>query len=336
MISTRARLAVLDAATRAVPGVPFEVVLDADERADDVAAWVAGRGLRVASVEAQADGRVLHRLRTGRAGDPLDDLPPDRRPGARLWIYTNFHCNLACDYCCVSSSPRAPRRAVPVETVERAASEARALGTTQIFLTGGEPFLRSDISELVATCAAASATTVLTNGMLFGGSRRAWLDACPRDGVTLQVSLDSAGPALHDRHRGTGSHAAALAGIRTALELGFRVRVAATLGPGDHDEEQPLHAVCDGLGVSADDRVIRRIALQGNAVAGVRISRASIIPEICVTDRDVAWHPVGANDPELRVCDGLPPLADVVAAVRDEFREHRLRNDEIAASFPCG
>lgn len=30
----------------------------------------------------------------------------------RLWIYSNFHCNLACDYCVVASSPRAPARAV--------------------------------------------------------------------------------------------------------------------------------------------------------------------------------------------------------------------------------
>lgn len=253
-------------------------------------------------------------------------------------VYSSIMVTQNCNYKCVMCSfwHRRTEGELTLEEIDRATKELRQIGIAQINFTGGEPFLRSDISELVATCAAASATTVLTNGMLFGGSRRAWLDACPRDGVTLQVSLDSAGPALHDRHRGTGSHAAALAGIRTALELGFRVRVAATLGPGDHDEEQPLHAVCDGLGVSADDRVIRRIALQGNAVAGVRISRASIIPEICVTDRDVAWHPVGANDPELRVCDGLPPLADVVAAVRDEFREHRLRNDEIAASFPCG
>ncbi len=40
--------------------------------------------------------------------DPLLDLPPSARPGSRLWIYTNVDCNLACDYCCVRSSPRTP------------------------------------------------------------------------------------------------------------------------------------------------------------------------------------------------------------------------------------
>src|SRR6516165_5799901 len=33
----------------------------------------------------------------------------DRPVGSRLWLYTNFDCNLCCDYCCVRSSPKAPR-----------------------------------------------------------------------------------------------------------------------------------------------------------------------------------------------------------------------------------
>ena len=29
----------------------------------------------------------------------------------RLWLYTNYDCNLSCDYCCVVAGPRAdPRR----------------------------------------------------------------------------------------------------------------------------------------------------------------------------------------------------------------------------------
>jgi len=33
----------------------------------------------------------------------------DRPIGSRLWLYTNFDCNLHCDYCCVRSSPEALR-----------------------------------------------------------------------------------------------------------------------------------------------------------------------------------------------------------------------------------
>src|SRR5581483_12144941 len=33
----------------------------------------------------------------------------ERAVGSRLWLYANFDCNLRCDYCCVRSSPEAPR-----------------------------------------------------------------------------------------------------------------------------------------------------------------------------------------------------------------------------------
>src|SRR5215472_11831323 len=48
--------------------------------------------------------------------------------GSRLWLYSNFDCNLACDYCCVRSSPKAPRRALGLERVRRIAAEAAELG----------------------------------------------------------------------------------------------------------------------------------------------------------------------------------------------------------------
>lgn len=326
----------LDAASRAVPGIPFDVDLRGAEPVGDVAAWCASRSLRHISVEPLPSGDVRHRLRSGVGGDPVADLPDDRKPGARLWMYTNFHCNLACDYCCVSSAPTAPRRVLPVATIARLATEAGALGTREIFLTGGEPFLRSDIAEVVSVCSQVAPTVVLTNGMLFRGARTAWLEACPRDQVTLQVSIDSAGADLHDRHRGLGSHRAALDGIRTALELGFSVRVAATIGPADRGEEVGLHRLCDELGLGPEERVIRRIAQQGNAEDGVRISRASVIPEICVTDRGVSWHPVGANDPSLDVFATIPPLSEIVEVVTEEFRRYRAESDLIAAAFPCG
>jgi len=58
--------------------------------------------------------------------------------------------------------------------------------------------------------------TVLTNAMTFQrGSSRTALQAMPRDRVTLQVSLDSAGPNLHDQHGGPRSHAKTSPAART-------------------------------------------------------------------------------------------------------------------------
>ena len=133
----------------------------------------------------------------------------DRPVGSRVWLYTNFDCNLRCDYCCVRSSPTAPRRALGLERVRRIATEAAELGVGEFFVTGGEPFLLPDIGEVLTACAAAAPTTVLTNGMLFGGRRLEKLRTLPRERVTLQISLDSATPERHDRHRGRGTWARA-------------------------------------------------------------------------------------------------------------------------------
>ena len=153
----------------------------------------------------------------------------DRPVGSRLWLYANFDCNLHCDYCCVRSSPKAPRRALGLERVRRIADEAAELGVNEIFVTGGEPFLLPDIAEILAACAATAATTVLTNGMLLAGRRLETLRSLPRDRVTLQISLDSPEPARHDRHRGRGTWARAWSGIERARAEEFRVRLAATV-----------------------------------------------------------------------------------------------------------
>ena len=74
--------------------------------------------------------------------------PDGERPvGSRLWLYTNFDCNLRCDYCCDRSLPKAPRRALGLERVRRIAIEAAELGVGEIFVTGGEPFLLTDIGD---------------------------------------------------------------------------------------------------------------------------------------------------------------------------------------------
>src|ERR1700749_1076457 len=99
--------------------------------------------------------------------------------GSRLWLYTNFDCNLRCDYCCVRSSPTAPRRELGLARIQRIAREATKLGVKKIFVTGGEPFLLEDIGEILTSCAAAAPTTVLTNGMLFAGRRGESLRALP-------------------------------------------------------------------------------------------------------------------------------------------------------------
>jgi len=256
-------------------------------------------------------------------------------PSARLWLYTDFHCNLACNYCCVASSPPTPRRELGADRIARLAREAADWGVHEIFVTGGEPFLLSDIGAIVRSCAELLPTTVLTNGMVFRGRGLRQLELIPRDGVALQISLDAATPERHDVHRGQGSWAKAVAGIRLALGLGFRVRVAATVAAPGPGELSAFHQFLDDLGIAPDDQIVRPIAHEGVASAGVVITRVSLVPEVTVTAEGVYWHPVAATDEDALVTRRIEPLTPALDEISRAFTEQWARTASAAQLFPC-
>jgi pyruvate-formate lyase-activating enzyme/TusA-related sulfurtransferase len=268
-----------------------------------------------------------------RCGEVPAELDVQRPLGSRLWLYTNFDCNLRCDYCCVRSSPKAPRRALGAERVRRIASEAPALGVEEIFVTGGEPFLLDDIGDILTACAAAAPTTVLTNGMLLVGRRLKILQSLPRDRVTFQISLDSPTPERHDQHRGKGTWVKAWNGIERARAEGFRVRLAATVSTDTEAAE--LREFLDTKQIGEQDRVIRRVALRGFATEGVAVARADLVPEITITADGVYWHPVGAEDEDLLVSRDIFPLANAFAAARRAFEHERAHANRLATIFNC-
>jgi hypothetical protein len=264
----------------------------------------------------------------------LPGSPAENRPvGSRLWLYANFDCNLHCDYCCVRSSPAAPRRELGLARVQQIAGEATGLGVKEIFVTGGEPFLLENIGEILAACAEAAPTTVLTNGMLFAGRRAESLQSLPRDRVVLQISLDSSTPKLHDLHRGPGSWARAHEGIRRARALGFRVRLAATVSTDA--EAEGFRQFLDEEKIAAEDRIIRRVALRGAASEGDAVTRADLVPEVTITAEGVYWHPVGAADDDLLVTRDIFPLGEAFAAVRRAFDREGEHANKLARIFNC-
>ena len=314
---------------RSRPGDLIAVVGDEESVGPELDSWCrfTGNPLLEATVE---NGRTRWVFRSGIVAAPAED---NRPVGSRLWLYTNFHCNLHCDYCCVRSSPTAPRRELGLERVQRIAGEAAELGVKEIFVTGGEPFLLEDIGEILLSCAAAAPTTVLTNGMLFTGKRGDSLQALPRKRIVLQISLDSATPHRHDLHRGPRTWARTREGIQRARTQGFRVRLAATVSTDAEAEE--FRQFLDAEKIAAEDRVIRRIALRGAASVGIAVTRADLVPEVTITAEGVYWHPVGAEDADLLVTRDIFPLSESFAAVRRAFDREGEHANKLAIIFNC-
>ena len=297
--------------------------------ATELETWCRFTGNTLVDSEVKAD-RTRWVIRCGEAPANTDF---ERPIGSRLWLYTNFDCNLHCDYCCVRSSPKAPRRELGLGRVQRIAREAAQLGVSEIFVTGGEPFLLADIGEILTACTACAPTIVLTNGALLSGRRLETLRSLPSDRLTLQISLDSPTSERHDLHRGKGSWERALKGIELARAEGFRVRLAATVSTDEEAEE--FHRFLDSRHINEEDRVVRRIALRGFAMKGVAIARADLVPEVTITADGVYWHPVGADDPDLLVTSNIFPLAEAFAAMRTAFQRENQHRNRLATIFNC-
>ena len=309
-------------------GQLFAVYLADDDALADLKRWCELTGN--ALIEATHDeGRVVAVVRNG----PID-REEERPLGSRVWVYTNFDCNLACDYCCVRSSPKAERASLDPRTVEALLHETASITEVRdVFLTGGEPFLLESIGEMAAAAVSVAPTTILTNGMLFAGRRRALLEAMPRERVTLQVSIDSPDETLHDAHRGKGTFAKALAGVEVARGLGFRVRLAATVSTDD--DEAAAHRFFETQGLDADDRVVRRVALRGFAEEGLALSRADIVPELTFTARGIYFHPVGATDDDFLVTPALQPVRSGFEAIQAMRAADLAHEGRLSSIFHC-
>src|SRR6202040_863444 len=138
---------------RSRPGDLVELIGDDESVGPELETWCrfTGNALLEATVE---NGRTRWVFRYGAVPAPAGVPAEENRPvGSRLWLYPNFDCNLHCDYCCVRSSPTAPRRELGLARVQRIPREATELAVKEIFVTGGEPFLLEEIGDMLLACA---------------------------------------------------------------------------------------------------------------------------------------------------------------------------------------
>jgi diadenosine tetraphosphatase ApaH/serine/threonine PP2A family protein phosphatase/pyruvate-formate lyase-activating enzyme len=275
-------------------------------------------------------------------GRPVVDLFGTTAFPARLWVYTNFHCNLACDYCVVASSPRARRRSIGSKRFRGLVDEAVVEGFRELYVTGGEPFLEPDIVAMLEYASDRLPTVVLTNAMVFTGRRAGELERlAERDGLVLQTSLDGARPETHDAWRGAGSWRRAMDGIALARKLGLPLRVAMTETPDNRGEVEDLRALLAGIGIAGADFAVRPLVRRGFAAgepSAIEVHDGLIAPELTVTADGVHWHPIGgdvASSPDLLVAAGDVSLGRAKQLVVQRFLELRQADGTLPAAFRC-
>jgi uncharacterized Fe-S cluster-containing radical SAM superfamily protein len=270
------------------------------------------------------------RLGPGKFRDPLITAKGEPRAQVALaaletlWLNTGTLCNLTCQNCYIESSPKNDRLAyLTAREVAEYLDEIAALGlgTRLIGFTGGEPFMNRDlIAMLDDVLSRGLDAIVLTNAMKpMHHKKRALLALRERHGdrLTLRVSLDHYGAAVHELERGRRSWAPTLDGLKWLAGNGFRANVASRYLSGE-SEAALRDGFCrlfaaEGIALDADDPVALMIFPEMDATVDVpEITTAcwGILDKspdsvMCATSRMVVKRQ-GAARPSVVACTLLP------------------------------
>jgi len=304
--------------------------------------------------EAVAEGRP--RLDPRKFSDPLVTAAGERRAHVALksletlWFNTGTLCNLTCQNCYIESSPKNDRLAyLSAAEVGRYLDEIETLrlGTSLIGFTGGEPFMNRDLPAMLEDVLGRGLDAiVLTNAMKpMRHEKRALLALRERYGnrLTLRVSLDHYGTAVHDLERGKRSWGPTIDGLKWLAKNGFSINVASRFLSGEsetvlRDGFRRLFAELD-IPLEADDPVALTIFPEMDAAADVPeiteacwgILHKSPDSVMCASSRMVVKHK-GAASPSVVACTLLPydPLWDLGPSLADASRSVPLNHPHCA------
>jgi SynChlorMet cassette radical SAM/SPASM protein ScmE len=138
-------------------------------------------------------------------------------------------CNLRCTYCSHFESAGDVGQDLPAGEWLRFIEELGRCAVLEATLSGGEPFIREDLQEILAGIVRNRMRfSILSNGTLITDEMAGYL-ASTRRCNQVQVSIDGSIPTTHDACRGEGSFVRALEGIQVLRDHGVPVAVRVTI-----------------------------------------------------------------------------------------------------------
>ncbi|MFH1490045.1 MAG: radical SAM protein [Pseudomonadota bacterium] len=188
----------------------------------------------------------------------------EKKPYLLGAIYLNptDRCNLKCRHCWLSPASvhvmepegkknRTFTSGLSLEGVEDVIRQARPLGLHTIKITGGEPFLRTDLLDFIALFHRQGLSVdIETNGTLVDEKKAA---ALKRFEVrNISVSLDGHQAGTHDRIRGVeGAFEGAVRGIRHLRKQGLGIQIILSLSRENRHEMQGVALLAESLGAQS-------------------------------------------------------------------------------------
>ena len=187
-----------------------------------------------------------------------------------------WHCNQKCLHCYAAGQPLSDTPELTTAQWKEILAKLRAANVPQVTFTGGEPTLRADLVELVEA-AQWFVTRLNTNGRLLTPELCRRLYEASLDSV--QVTLYSHDPAVHNALVGAEGFDDTVAGIKNAVAAGLSVSVNTPLCSLNEDYAATVRFVHE-LGV----RYVTCSGLIPSGSAEGAESRATRLTEEQLTD----------------------------------------------------
>ncbi|MDO8281614.1 MAG: PqqD family peptide modification chaperone [Thermodesulfovibrionia bacterium] len=167
-----------------------------------------------------------------------------------LWIYTTLACNLRCKHCLVSAGAKL-KDELSTEEVKKLVDDAVALGVNRFYVTGGEPFIKDDIFEVIEyiTKTKDRELILLTNATLFDDEKIKKLDKLKGPKLIMQVSLEGPNAEIHDKLRGEGSFDKAVDGVKRLVAIGIIPIISTAISKYNEDNIKETSEFLSKLGI---------------------------------------------------------------------------------------
>ena len=158
-------------------------------------------------------------------------------------------CNFACPHC-FTDSCASRKNELSFDQIKKLLDDLAALGVSMVAISGGEPFLRQDLHEIMSFGKKLGMEfTIVTNGSLCNEEN---LRLLKEDNlVSLQVSLDGPDPETNSKIRACSKEDfyRAVRTMRIARDLGIYVTMGTFLHKDTIDMLNEFVSLADALGI---------------------------------------------------------------------------------------
>ena len=161
-----------------------------------------------------------------------------------LWINSGTLCNIECANCYIESSPKNDRLSyITYDEVVSYLDEIRddALGTNEIGVTGGEPFMNRDMIKIMSEVLSRGFNMImLTNAMrpmMRFTDQLLEINKKYKPQLTMRISVDHYDLTLHEEERGKGAWKPMLEGLQWLSDNDFTIDIAGRTRWNEDEQE---------------------------------------------------------------------------------------------------